>query len=228
MTNIPLRDGNVTHDRRLDRLVEFDDRSRAFAVRAIVPKKPRSYTWQPFAWLDQGSEGACVGFAWAHEIGAKPAVHTHLTNDNARDIYHEARRIDEWEGEKYEGTSVLAGAKVVIGLKYMKEYRWAFGLEDLILAVGYAGPAVLGINWYSGMLQVDEHGFIHPTGSVAGGHAILCYGVNIPGRYFKLHNSWGAEWGKNGDCYLSFEDMDRLLHEQGEACVPVGRNRIKL
>jgi len=217
-----LRGGFRTTDKRLDRIPQFDERSRNFPIRALVPKKQRSYTWSCKAWLDQGREGACVGFAWAHDLNARPKIIA-VDNSYARGIYTSAQKIDEWAGEAYEGTSVLAGAKVVSNIGYMTEYRWAFGLDDLILAVGYAGPAVLGLNWYEGMFQPDTKGFLKPTGRLAGGHAILCHSVNVKEKYFKLHNSWGQDWGVNGECFISFEDMDRLLHEQGEACVPVVR-----
>lgn len=222
-----LKNGQVTYDSRLDRVVQFDERSRAFPIRELVPKKQRSYTWRCDEWLDQGREGACVGFAWAHDMAARPKVIVTNTQQ-ALLIYREAQRLDEWPGEAYSGTSVLAGAKVVSKLGYMPQYRWAFGLDDLILAVGYAGPAVLGINWYEGMYDTDAKGYIHPTGQLMGGHAILCHSVNIPGKYFVLHNSWGKDnFGVQGKAKISFDDMGRLLHEQGEACVPVVRALVR-
>lgn len=211
--------------RTLDRRVEFDAKSRQYPIRTLVPKKPRSYSWSVKAWLDQGREGACVGYAWSHELVARPAVVTTVTDRTAYTLYKAAQALDEWPGEDYSGTSIIAGAKAVQALGHMDEYRWAFGLDDLILAVGYAGPAVLGLNWYEGMFDADDKGFIKPTGSLAGGHAILCYGVNVKGRYFKLHNSWGKDFGINGSCFITFEDMDRLLHEQGEAAIPIKRKR---
>jgi hypothetical protein len=211
-------------ERTLDRIPEFDERSRAFPIRTLVAaKKPRSYTWTCNTWLDQGSEGACVGFSCAHELAAKPKVIA-VTNEDAQAIYTAAKKVDEWAGENYEGTSVLAGAKVLKASGYMPEYRWAFGIDDLILSVGYAGPAILGINWHEGMWDADAKGFIHVEGAVVGGHAILCHGVNIPGRYFKVHNSWGKYWGRNGEAFISFDDMQTLLAEQGEACIPVVRS----
>ena len=206
-----------------DRLVQFDEKSRQYPIRTLVPKKPRSYTWSCKTFLDQGSEGACVGFSWAHELAARPKAQKGITTENAQQIYRTARTLDEWEGEDYEGTSVLAGAKAVSNQGLIKEYRWAFGLDDLILAVGYAGTAVLGVNWYSGMMNVNSQGFLVVSGSQVGGHAILCHGVNVREGYFKVHNSWGQDWGVNGEAKISFADMARLLQEQGEACIPLVR-----
>jgi hypothetical protein len=208
---------------RLDRLVEFDQRSRAYPIRALVADKaPRSYHWSCDVWNDQGAEGACVGFAWSHELSARPVVQR-TTETEARAIYHRARMLDVWPGENYEGTSVIAGAKAVQERGGLVSYRWAFGLDDLLLSVGYRGPVVLGVNWYSGMWDTDAKGYIQVGGQLLGGHALLCRGVNIPGRYFTLRNSWGQDWGVGGDCRISFDHMARLLHEQGEACVPVRR-----
>lgn len=221
---IQLKNRTTTNDPRLDRVVQFDEQSRKFPIRALVSaKKPRSYTWRVNNWLDQGQEGACVGFSWSHELAGRPKEVSGITNDFARAIYRRARQLDEWPGEAYEGTSVLAGAKAVSEAGHLIEYRWAFGLDDLILAVGYQGPAILGINWYEGMFNTGNGDFIEPTGQIAGGHAIVCHGVSVKGRYFKLHNSWGKDWGNNGECKISFEDMYRLLHENGEACIPVIR-----
>lgn len=222
---VQLKNGQTTTDPRLDRLVEFDEESRKYPVRALIPAvaKPRSYTWSCQQWLDQGKEGACVGFSFNHELAARPSIVTGLSYNSGMYVYNEAKKLDSWPGESYDGTSVIAGAKALTRDGYFKEYRWAFGLQDLILAVGNQGPAVLGVNWYSGMFNPDEKGRLHVEGFIAGGHAILCHGVNVKGKYFKLHNSWGKDWGIDGECTISFEDMDRLLKENGEACVPVAR-----
>lgn len=228
-----LKDGSEPSDPRLGRLVQFDPRSRSYPIRALVEGKPqRSYTWRVGAWLDQGNQGSCVGHAWAHELVARPAV-CPVDGYLARSIYYEAQQIDQWPGGDYSGaqpvyagTSVLAGAQVCQKLGYFAEYRWAFGLEDLILALGYAGPAVLGINWYEAMANPVADGRIRPHGDLFGGHAILAYSVNVRQAKVWLWNSWGANWGVDGACYLSFDDLDKLLHEDGEACIPVNRQRL--
>lgn len=238
---------DVKVDHVFDRVVQFDPRSRGFAAVTLIPHNLiRSYTWKCEAWHDQGREGACVGFAWSHELTARPAKVT-TTAADAMKIYKEAQKIDEWPGENYEGTSILAGVKIVRsqfknkkGNPLIGEYRWAFGIEDLVRVLGFRGPAVLGLNWYSGMLHTNRQGFISKAGYLAGGHAILAYAVKIVWKdkkgskewsnvdmdssYVTLRNSWGKLWGVNGDAKITLRDLDVLLHEQGEACVPTIRN----
>jgi hypothetical protein len=210
--------------RTFDRVVSFDEKSRNYPIRRLVGGyTPRSYTWSCKVNLDQGAEGACTGFAVTHEAAARPKVVLNMTNNIAREIYYRARELDEWPGEDYEGSSVLGAIKAGMERGWYREYRWAFTELDLALAVGYKGPAVLGIYWYNGMLYPDQSGFIHPTGNVCGGHAILCNGINIKRGIYRLHNSWGKEWGINGDCFISRTELGTLLREDGEACIPVIR-----
>lgn len=227
-----LKNGTYVDDPRLSRIPQFDERSRAFPIRAafkgITP--PRSYTWRCDTYLDQGQEGACVGFSMVHELIARPVCIDKDAQFAREGVYWEAQKIDPWEGgaypgasPRYEGTSVLAGVKILKRLGFIEEYRWCFSLHDLVLAVGYRGPAILGINWYEGMFDTFPCGHIHVSGQVAGGHAILCKGVSVSRKTFTLHNSWGIAWGNGGDAYITWEEMERLLNEQGEAVIPLRR-----
>lgn len=225
MADIQLKNGQTATDPRLGRIKEFDEESRKYPVRALIPQAaaPRSYSWRCLVNLDQGQDGACVGFSMCHELAARPKEVSNVTYNAGMYVYNKAKTMDQWPGENYEGTSVLAGAKALTADGYFKEYRWAFGLQDLIMAVGHQGPAVIGINWYDSMFYPDAKGVVKVSGNIAGGHAILVNGVNIKKQQFKLHNSWGKEWGIDGECYISFDDMNRLLQEDGEACIPVTR-----
>lgn len=234
----------------LDRRVQFDERSRNFrAVDGIETKPFRSYTWSCDVYNDQRAEGACVGFAWSHELSARPVV-LRVGSDFARAVYHRARQIDPWPGEDYEGTSVLAGIKAVMetlndrDLPLYGGYRWAFGIQDVVRTIGYKGPVVLGINWHYSMYFPDENHFIAPTEEPIGGHAILANGVKVVEKvsdsvygttdwnnvdldksYVRLHNSWGKDYGDGGDAYITFRNLDALLRADGEACVPTLRRR---
>lgn len=236
---VQLRGGAVTSDPRLDRLPQFDEKSRSFPITAVVTEQApvRSMTWYCPAWLDQGQEGACVGFSWAHELNALPAKAV-VDDKFAREaIYRAAQKIDEWAGEAYEGTSVLAGAKIVQRLGFIDQYRWAFGVDDLVRAVGYTGPAVIGVPWLSSMFRPRPSGLLEvsrKTSDIAGGHAIMIRGITLRPKIkgepinepvFRLRNSWGRDWGADGDCFVKVSDMEWLLDQDGEACIPLGRHR---
>lgn len=223
--------------RKLDRIVNFDDKSRNYPITALLGSTPilKNKIWKCEAHLDQLNEGACVGFAWTHELNAVP-FKIKVKTTTARTIYYAAQQWDEWGGTNYDGTSVLAGAKVVNSLGHMEEYRWAFGIDDVVKTLSEYGPLVLGINWYEGMFDTDTNGFIKPTGNLAGGHAILAKGIlfrkrvgflweMLPEPVIVLHNSWGTNWGIGGDAYITASDLSTLLKQQGEACVPVKRSR---
>jgi hypothetical protein len=219
--------GRMAASRLFARLEYFDTRSRSFPISSILPQAavPRSYSWRVREHFDQGSDGACVAFSLGHELNARPAEVAGITPRwLVEKVYWEAQKIDPWPGgaypgasPRYEGTSVLAGVKVLHKMGAFEEYRWAFGLQDLIRGVAYNGPAIIGVNWYSGMLNTTASGFIYPTGSLLGGHAVLVRGVNVKERRFTIRNSWGKNWGMNGDAYISFSDMEALLHNRGEA-----------
>lgn len=239
-----LRDGSKVVDPRLDFISQKDERSRNYSAVDLLSTdqtEPRFRGYFVARWLDQGAEGACVGYSVAHELCSTPIRMDKWKNINdqfARNIYHRAQHVDPWDGcawgrnctiepssYKYEGTSMLAGMKIAKETGYIDEYRWAFGEEDLAVSISHLGPAVIGINWYEGMFSPNRHGFIEPTGRWMGGHAIVVNAINPrEGRdYYRLWNSWGRSWGRNGWCYLSREHMDQLLQEDGEAAIPLVR-----
>ncbi len=228
------------NDPRLDRVPELDERSRMYPLLTALSDQQREITIPPSrSWympitLDQGQQGACVGFGWSYELAGYPVRIYGVDNAFAREIYTTARRdYDEWPGEDYSGTSVLAGAKAVTARGYLLDYLWGFSLDDLVRALAYKGPVVVGVNWYTGMFEPESDGRIRPTGQIEGGHCIVARQVRTPSfwvtaqrRRIGLRNSWGPNWGPLGpDCYMTWDDMERLLNEGGEACLPGTRLR---
>lgn len=41
-------------------------------------------------------------------------------------------------------------------LGFVPEYRWAFGVDDVLATLAHHGPVVLGLNWYAGMASHEE------------------------------------------------------------------------
>jgi hypothetical protein len=235
--------------RTLDRIPQFDERSRGFAAVQPDDRRPfKNKNWTCDLSLDQGREGACVGFALAHELAATPKKIT-TSESMALEIYRNAQKIDPWPGEDYSGTSVLAGMKTVQSMTHpdgrplIREYRWAFGLEDVMRVISYNGPVVLGIEWQSSFYEPDAEGRIWLNNDPVGGHAILAKGLNLVPNAgvdepvdltdldlvestVTLHNSWGEGYGDGGDCYINLHDLRHLLHDKdGEACIPLKRTR---
>jgi hypothetical protein len=174
--------------------------------------------------LDQGNEGSCVGHSIGHELIATPIPCPSVDHEYAYRIYKEAQKVDEWPGEDYEGTSVLAGLKVIKDLGWCDEFRWSFSHLDTELGIAYEGPGIAGTNWYTDMMNLDSEGFIHPTGYNEGGHCYLYLGVDIEKKAFVIHNSWGESWGRNGRAFISFDDYEKLRVNEGEMAFLIGRH----
>lgn len=217
--------GKTVHLVALGRLFAPDKRDKKYPVRDVLRRIPRTDTRYWFAdgwWGDQGETSMCVGYGWAHWLedgpvtqpGKGPIV-------PPKTIYGEAQKVDEWPGEDYEGTSVRAGAKVLQGKGFIKSYYWATKIDDVVNTVLSLGPVVVGTNWYDSMFRPDAAGFVHVDGKAAGGHCYVIDGVNKKQGYFRLKNSWGRSWGNHGFALVSIDDFERLLKEDGEACLAV-------
>ena len=179
-----LRDGSTVADPRLDRLPDFDERSRGYAAASLAPPGAtlRGKTWALGWLLDQGEEGACTCFALAHNLlgsprpktlGADVAAVTRL----ARHFYGRAKQLDPWPGESYEGTSLLAALKAWREAQQLKSYGWAFGIDELLLVLGHVGPVVLATDWRERMSRPPLSGLLDISGRTVGGHAYDATGV---------------------------------------------------
>lgn len=231
---IQLRGGFTTKDRRLDRLPEKDPNSRRFTTRRMLGPKadepPKSKLWSLSIWLDQGEEGACVGFSRAHNLASAPRVVRGVDTVLAQRLYRLAQKHDQWPSENYEGSSVLGGVKAACELGLVESYYWSFHIEDFLHGMTYAGPATVGCNWHRDMRDPDERGYIHPTGPVDGGHAILVLGqeliyggdgphnIDMDKSYVIWHNSWGKSWGVQGRAKMTMREFEALSQADAEVC----------
>jgi hypothetical protein len=175
-------------------------------------------------WGDQGARPWCVDYAWHHWTADGPVTHGRGQRWTPGDVYRHAQLIDEWPGQDYDGTSVRAGAKVLQHRGYITEYRWAWDADTVARALLEVGPVVVGTWWTTGMSEPDAEGIIHYTGSRQGGHAYLLNGVNVARGLARVKNSWGRQWSRNGTAWLPLDDLDRLVTDDGEACLAVERS----
>ncbi len=207
----------------LGRIESKDPRDKSFPMKAALPPVPdRRYRYwnQSSWWGDQGEKPHCVGYSWNHWLLDGPVTHKgELPVPDV--IYEAAQRVDEWEGNDYDGTSVRAGAKVLQSWGKIKEYRWTLDVEDIIAALLTTGPVVVGTVWYRRMFLPDSAGMVKPEGSIVGGHAYLLNGVNRDKGLLRIKNSWGRGWGVKGNAWISFDHMQDLLSQDGEACLAI-------
>jgi hypothetical protein len=229
---IPLGRRPLRRAKRPERVLDWqpnhDPRSRGYAAVGEVDEPPsHDVRWRPGPVLDQGREGACVGYACLGEVLAEPTP-GRLAVGNAVRWYKRAQRADDWPGEGYEGTSVNAGMRIGREFGWWDGWRWTFGVEDMRSGIRL-GPMVLGIPWTARMYRTAADGIVRGGGEQVGGHCLLVVGWATDyaghGPGFWWLNSWGRGYGINGAAFVPEETMHTLIDGVGECAVPVGRSR---
>jgi len=174
--------------------------------------------------FDQGNLGSCTGnasvgaVATAPLFAALPASHPALDEALAVKVYGEATALDDYSGTyppDDTGSDGLSVAKALQARGLISGFLHATSLVAMQAALQDT-PVIVGTNWYQSMFTPDSNGFVHPGGSVAGGHEWEVVGMDVDAKVFTAVNSWGTSWGLAGFFKISFADMDRLLHENGD------------
>lgn len=199
---------------------------------AALPKrrptllKGSQKVWYAPKALDQGQTPRCVGYGMTQFLRAAPVTHPKKTDVLrvdpdlfAAQTYGQAQRLDEWDGEAYDGTSVRAGCKALQDQGYISGYLWDDDAATVASHVLLRGPVVIGTTWFEGMDDPDpKTGRVHVSGQPVGGHCYVLIGYNPTLRAFRLLNSWGSSWGQHGRAWLALDDAEYLIGQaDGEA-----------
>lgn len=221
-------------ERTFDYTPRYDERSLLYRVEhEPVARRFRTRRWRYWHTgpvLDQGREGACVGHGVVGALETMPYNRGIMHAQQAAfGFYRLAQFIDQWDGENYEGTSVLAGVQVAHRTGMISRYEWCIGIDDLINTVLTKGPVVIGVPWMDSMYQPRPSGQMDISGSQTGGHCVFVSGFSYdrqlkgePKRQsvFRFRNSWGEDWGRRGNAYIEASDLEQLL-QRGEACLMI-------
>ncbi len=193
-----------------------------------LPPGTRHYRSGPV--LDQGNTGTCVAHGWAAWSQGAPLMVKPTPALEPMHLYDEIVKIDEWADndndiERQFGTSVRAGAKYLQSKGYIKNYYWAESAEDVRAwhLAGF-GTCVLGTVWKSNMWETGSGDILQVSGWDEGGHAYKSSGWNDsvgPKGAVRIQNSWGYKWSTNGHAWILYDDLDTLIHEDGEVCAAI-------
>jgi hypothetical protein len=229
-------DAPVVNGRKFDWVRSTDPRNADHPLRATLPAhvaRVQKLWVAPTLRLDQGPDGACVGFGWTNEALTRPASLKLSPNTLAAgnkygfDVYHRAQQLDEYKDTPpEEGSSVNGGALAMRERKLIQAWAWASSVDDVIDALITTGPVVVGTNWLEKMFNPGEHGILNVSGRVAGGHCYCLTGF-APSYYgspaVRMRQSWGVSWGLKGAAWIRTADFARLLADGGEAAQVVGK-----
>lgn len=216
---------------RLGRHVLHDPRSRDYDAQPIAKPRPLVTTLHETVcppW-DQGQIGSCTANAALGTLMTKPTWNGswHFAEPDALSLYEQETRLDDRQipGEyppDDTGSTGLWSMKALKAAGYIRAYRHAFSISTVLhLLLDY--PVSTGIPWLNSMFEVDKTGTIvyDERSGIAGGHQVCLVGLDVDREAVRVRNSWGTGWGEGGYAWLAFDAYNSLLHQQGDAVVPV-------
>lgn len=222
----------------LGRHINHDLRSVDYDIEKVLPRQfsqvaVRSQIWKRWvAAYDQGSLGSCTGNAVAGLLMTDPFFGTEkraFTEQDAIAIYSLATQLDPFSGQyppDDTGSDGLDAMKAAHKMGYLFAYYHIFDFQILTRYLSWVGPVVIGCNWYDSFDAPSSSGLvtISPNAQVRGGHEFEIMGLDPAAKTIRCVNSWGTGWGDHGCFQIGWNDVERLLSEQGDLTVGI-KNR---
>lgn len=167
--------------------------------------------------LDQGDEGICVDCSLRSLLDAEPISQNPC---EPREIYKAARKAGNVP-DSVEGAQLDLAVNYLIGKGIVKREYWTNEAREVANCLNTISPVVFSLPWYSRMDKPDKDGRILCKGDPSGFHALLGFRYDGLKDRVWLRNSWGHNWGVFGSCYITMNDLARLLNKGGLACALV-------
>lgn len=230
----------IVPDKRLGRgIIEHPESNMDHPARELIQqvemgvRNPLSKVWYRRGIFNQYQTSTCVAQAISGVLTTSPFAKS-LSADQKRllkdpderyRLYRMMQGEDEWPGAEpaYYGTSTNGGMRAMRAAGYIKGWKWCFGVQDVLDTLRKWGPVAIGTWWYSSFDKPGRDGRISIS-SLAykrGGHETELHSVNEEERTVRGINSWGNGWGDRGRFEMSFETLDQLLSDDGEAATVI-------
>lgn len=216
-------------DPLLGRNIEHDPRSRAFAFQAAGDPLASVRHLSNIRTLNQ-HVGSCTCHTalklctYIHWFTLTMQQRADIINDPdgmATDWYRETTRNDEFDGEwepTDTGSSGTSASKTAVRRGYAKGFNHAFRFDDTLAMLAKRAIGI-GAWWYNSFDQPDHTGLVQLTSTSRrrGGHEFVLDELDVEHEQVWAQNSWGNGFGIEGRFRFSFDDLERLLNEDGDS-----------
>lgn len=224
----------------LGRIELHDPKSRNYEFAVRKDSRPISVRHAMNApHVDQFYLSACVGFSGTNMLNCAAALRSrrkfnfifnsslrslrgYLDNEDGITNYSNATVFDPFDWEyppTDEGSSALGLMKFWNKQGIISGYDWCFTFDQFLAAL-QRQPVLVGTEWFENMMTPDRLGRVQPTGESVGGHEYLATQIIWKTRHIGFEQSWGESWGMGGRFYMSFDAVEYLLTDNGDAAVP--------
>jgi hypothetical protein len=117
--------------------------------------------------------------------------------------------------EWYKPASTHENAAKAKDWPIIEYVRVVDGKDGLCQALADGHLVSIGMPWYYEWMNPGDKGILGTPINVAGGHEVCLYGYDTKTQLFKIANSWSAEWGDKGKCYMNFAYLAKLKADGG-------------
>ena len=187
--------------------------------------------------MNQGDSAGVVGFVWTHWCqdrglrmpprgGRNFALELYGASQQEAGLDRDDQTLGSWV---WAGERVLAG-DALTGYPMIEQSFSCPDVETLTSALLERGPVVAGVAWRDSMSlaeEIDGQMVCRVEGQTTGGHAILFNGVDLDLKlggvrgFARFKNSWGAEWGDDGQALVSVADLATMLEGASDVLLPI-------
>jgi len=177
-------------------------------------------------WLDQGQDGAVVGFGWTHWLADRGVrvPGAELGEAYARDLQREAQLVTGRVGRFY-GARIDAAASVLQSRGLIQDCYFFQDIDSVVKVLLERGPIVAGIqwsqemarpqeieNWIVGRAGPSESPVTYPSICVLLNGIALDLTIGGVTGFVRLKNCWGRYWGDSGHILISLDDLTATMH----------------